>query len=53
LYAYTAGGAWAALIDGLTAGLIPGLVGGLVVFDGDIRALAYDSLGAMGIALTV
>ena len=38
LYAYTAGGAWAGHLDGLTGRLTPGLAADLVMIDGDIDA---------------
>ena len=53
LYAYTAGGAWAAHQEGLTGRLVPGLAADLVLLDGDIEAMAAQDLGAMGIVLTV
>ena len=53
LYAYTAGGAWAAHREGLTGRLVPGLAADAVVIDGDIEALAADSFSRTGIALTV
>lgn len=53
LRAYTAGGAWAAHLDGVTGTLRPGLAADLVLIDGDVEAIAPDRLGATGIALTV
>jgi predicted amidohydrolase YtcJ len=53
LYAYTAGGAWAAYLDGLTGRLVVGLAADLVMIDGDIESVAVDQIGHMGIALTV
>ena len=53
LYAYTAGGAWAAHREGVTGRLVPGLAADLVLLDGDIEATAVDNIGAMAIALTV
>ncbi len=53
LYAYTAGGAWAAHMEGLTGCLRPGLAGDLVVIDGDIETIPPDQIGRTGIALTV
>jgi hypothetical protein len=53
LQAYTAGGAWAAHLDALTGTLCPGLAADLVLLDGDIESVAVDSLGQIGIALTV
>jgi predicted amidohydrolase YtcJ len=53
LRAYTAGGAWAAHMDGLTGSLRPGLGADLVLIDGDIEAILPGQLGRTGIALTV
>lgn len=53
LYAYTAGGAWAAHMEGLTGCLRPGMAGDLVVIDGDIETIPADQIGRTGIALTV
>jgi predicted amidohydrolase YtcJ len=53
LYAYTAGGAWAAHQEGLTGTLRAGLAADLVLIDGDIEAILLTDLGARGIALTV
>ncbi len=53
LQAYTAGGAWAAHLEGLTGRLRPGLAADLVLIDGDIEAIAPDEIGQTGIALTV
>jgi len=53
LRAYTAGGAWAAHLDGLTGTLRPGLAADLVLIDGDIEAIPPVQLGRTGIALTV
>jgi predicted amidohydrolase YtcJ len=53
LRAYTAGGAWAAHMEGLTGTLRPGLAADLVLIDGDIEAIPADQLGGTGIALTV
>ena len=53
LYAYTAGGAWAAHMDGLTGALRPGLAADLVMIDGDIEAIPPADIGGTGIALTV
>jgi predicted amidohydrolase YtcJ len=53
LKAYTAGGAWAAHLDGLTGTLRPGLAADLVLIDGDIEAIPAGDLGRTGIALTV
>lgn len=53
LHAYTAGGAWAAHLDGLTGRLVSGLAADLVLIDADLEALAPERIGAAGIALTV
>ena len=53
LFAYTAGGAWAAHREGLTGRLVVGLAGDVVVIDGDIETIAPAKLGATGIALTI
>lgn len=53
LHAYTAGGAWAAHLEGITGRLAPGLAADLVVIDGDIESIPPAELGATGIALTV
>ena len=53
LYAYTAGGAWAAHMERLTGTLRPGLAADLVLIDGDIESIPPGGIGATGIALTV
>jgi len=53
LYAYTAGGAWAAHMEGITGKLVPGLAADLVLIDGDIEAIAPGNLGATAISLTI
>jgi len=53
LYAYTAGGAWAAHMEGLTGTLRVGMAGDLVMIDGDIEAIPPHEIGRTGIALTV
>jgi hypothetical protein len=53
LYAYSAGGAWAAHMEGLTGTLRPGLAADIVVLDGDIEAIPADQLGKTGISLTI
>ena len=53
LYAYTAGGAFAAHCDHFTGRILPGLAGDLVLLDGDIEAVAPGDIGQMGIALTI
>ncbi|MES2847217.1 MAG: amidohydrolase [Pseudomonadota bacterium] len=53
LHAYTAGGAWAAHMDGLAGRIIPGMAADLVLIDGDIELIAPSDLGQTGIALTI
>ncbi len=53
LYAYTAGGAWTAHMEGLTGKLMAGLAADLVMIDGDIESIAPEALGETGIALTI
>ncbi len=53
LHAYTAGGAWAAHMEGLTGRLRAGLAADLVLVDGDIEAIPAADLGRTGIALTI
>ncbi|MBL9050903.1 MAG: amidohydrolase [Tabrizicola sp.] len=53
LRAYTAGGAWAAHMEGLTGKLRAGLAADLVLIDGDIEAIPADRVGQTGIALTI
>jgi predicted amidohydrolase YtcJ len=53
LFAYTAGGAFAAHIDHLTGQIVAGLAGDLVVLDGDIETVDHARIGLMGISLTV
>ena len=53
LYAYTAGGAWAAHMEHLTGRLMVGLAADLVLLDGNIETTAPQDLGNMGIALTI
>ena len=53
LYAYTAGGAFAAHTDHITGRIMPGLAGDLVLLDGDIEEVSPEAIGAMGIALTI
>jgi predicted amidohydrolase YtcJ len=53
LYAYTAGGAWAAQMDHITGRLVAGLAADLVLIEGDIEAIPADRIGDTGIALTV
>ena len=53
LYAYTAGGAWAAHMESLTGCLKPGMAGDLVMIDGDIEAIPTAEIGQTGIAMTV
>jgi predicted amidohydrolase YtcJ len=53
LRAYTAGGAWAAHMVGLTGTLRQGMAADLVLIDGDIEAIPVEKLGQTGIMLTV
>lgn len=53
VHAYTAGGAWAARLEGLTGTIRVGLAGDLVLIDGDIEAISPEDLGGTGIVLTV
>lgn len=53
LRAYTAGGAWAAHMEGLTGTLRRGMAADLVLIDGDIEAIPADRIGQTGIALTI
>lgn len=53
LRAYTAGGAWAAHMEGLTGTLREGMAADLVLIDGDIESIPADRLGKTGIALTI
>jgi predicted amidohydrolase YtcJ len=53
LRAYTAGGAWAAHLEGLTGTLREGMAADLVLIDGDIEAIPAEPLGRTGIALTI
>ena len=53
LHAYTAGGAYAAHMEGLTGRLMPGLAADIVVLDGDVEAMAAENLGKTGISLTL
>lgn len=53
LYAYTAGGAWAAHMESVTGKLVVGLAADLVLIDGDIESVAAADLGKTAIALTI
>jgi len=53
LRAYTAGGAWAAQMEGQTGTLGEGLAADLVLIDGDIETIPAEDLGRTGIALTI
>ncbi|MCF8511984.1 MAG: amidohydrolase [Rhodobacteraceae bacterium] len=53
LFAYTAGGAWAAHMEGLVGTLAPGMAADFVLIDGDIETIPADQLGKTGIALTI
>lgn len=53
LYAYTAGGAWAAHMEDKCGRLVPGLAADLVLLDGDIESIAAQDLGRTPVALTI
>jgi predicted amidohydrolase YtcJ len=53
LHAYTAGGAWAAHMEGLTGMLRAGMAADLVLIDGDIQAIPAKMIGQTGITLTI
>ena len=53
LYAYTAGGAWAAHMEGLTGTLKVGLAADLVILDGNVEAIPVDDWGKRESRLTV
>ena len=53
LHAYTAGGAWAAHMEGQTGTLKVGLAADLVLLDGDIESARPDAIAQLGIALTI
>ena len=53
LRAYTAGGAWAAHMEGLTGVMRKGMAADLVLIDGDIEAIPAEDIGRTGIALTI
>lgn len=53
LYAYTAGGAWAAHREKLTGKLRVGLAADLVLIDGNVESLPPDDFGKTAIALTI
>jgi predicted amidohydrolase YtcJ len=53
LAAYTAGGAWAAHREHLTGRLSPGLAADLVLLAADIETAAPETMGGLGVALTV
>jgi predicted amidohydrolase YtcJ len=53
LRAYTAGGAWAAHLEGLTGTLREGLAADLVLIDGDIETIPPQKMGQTGITLTI
>lgn len=53
LHAYTAGGAWAAHLDGVTGRLAVGLAADVVMLSGDIEGVPAESIATLGIALTV
>jgi predicted amidohydrolase YtcJ len=53
LYAYTAGGAWAAHIEDLTGVLRPGMAADLVMIDGDLEALDSQEFDTLEVAMTI
>jgi predicted amidohydrolase YtcJ len=53
LYAYTAGGAWAAHRDHLAGRLVVGMAADLVLLGSDIESVAASGIGAVGVALTI
>ncbi len=53
LRAYTAGGAWAAHLEGVTGMLKPGMAADLVLIDGDFEAVSPADFDQLGIALTI
>ena len=53
LYAYTAGGAWAAHREAVTGRLMAGLAADLVVLDMDVEAIPADQLGRGSVRLTI
>ncbi|MFD2174007.1 amidohydrolase [Rhodobacter lacus] len=53
LYAYTAGGAWAAHRDHVTGTLRAGMAADLVMLGGNIETCAPEAIPDLGIALTV
>ncbi|WP_283177966.1 amidohydrolase [Gemmobacter sp. 24YEA27] len=53
LYAYTAGGAWAAHTDHITGRLKPGLAADLVLLQEDLEQVAPDQIGKVQVALTI
>ena len=53
LYAYTAGGAWAAHREHVTGQLVPGLAADLVILDLDVEATPAASLGQGAVVLTI
>lgn len=53
LRAYTAGGAWAAHMEGLTGMLKPGMAADIVVLSGDIEATPAERIADLGVALTI
>lgn len=53
LYAYTAGGAWAAHRDHVTGTLRAGLAADVAVLGGDIEAVAPEDIPSLGVDLTI
>lgn len=53
LRAYTAGGAWAAHMEGLTGTLRPGMAADIVLLAGDIEATRPEDVAGLAIVLTI
>ncbi|WP_226934096.1 amidohydrolase [Pseudogemmobacter faecipullorum] len=53
LFAYTAGGAWAAHADHICGRLMPGLAADLVLLNADLEAVEADQIGSVDVALTI
>ena len=49
----TAGGAWAAHMEGLTGTLRPGMAADIVLLSGDIEATRPKDVAGLGIAMTI
>ena len=53
LRAYTAEGAWAARLDGLTGRIEPGLAADLVLLDADLEATPETEIAGIAVAMTI